>query len=96
MNPSDVPQVNQPPEPFDPYALRSDLTDRELLAIFVEVMTNPEIAFYEILEYAVKDNFKFLTEWKRADDMAQLHVLREALRLSAQRTADAGQGGGEQ
>lgn len=73
-------------EPFDPWALRADLTDRELLAIFVTTLTDPMTAFVEDIERAVDANWY---EDEHAHLRAQLHILREALRLAAQRTEGA-------
>ena len=82
-----TPLDNNASEPFDPWALRPDLTDRELLATFVETLEP-----YGFLDM-IHDGIDALWDSDDHPDMyAHLHILREALRLAAART-DAGREG---
>lgn len=67
---------------FNPYELDAGLSDRELLAIFVESLN--DYAFIDFIADGVSDL------WGDEDHpamYAQLHILREALRLAAARGA---------
>lgn len=69
----------------EPGQLSPSLTDRELLAIFSEVMDGAEYAFRDILEQALID--EPCDEDQTLTDVTGLHLLGEALRLAHQRTA---------
>lgn len=74
---------------YNPWLLSDDLTDRELLAIFVEKLLGPDTAYLDLLESAINDDLLPAAEWASEADQGHLHVLREALRLAEQR----GEGG---